>query len=171
MVSRSSSGDRGVPAERDQAADPDERAQCRPGRPERLPAQQGRSGSPRRGVGSRLDGVPALGDLGPEDKFLNLFAGIAKLLPVIYLAGAAARFQPVYVGDVADAIALALDDDSTIGQRYPLCGPQGIHAARAGRLCGRPRRVPAAHRRPAFQPGDRAGLGPRTSAGQGDDAG
>ena len=61
---------------------------------------------------------------GPEDKFLNLFAGIAKLMPVIYLAGATARFQPVYVGDVAAAIATALDANSTIGQRYPLCGPR-----------------------------------------------
>ena len=60
---------------------------------------------------------------GPEDKFLNLFACLAKFLPVIYLAGAKARFQPVHVGDVAAAMIAALDDDSTIGQRYPLCGP------------------------------------------------
>ena len=60
---------------------------------------------------------------GPDDKFLNLFAGMAKFLPVIYLAGAKARFQPVHVGDVAAAMIAALDEDSTIGQRYPLCGP------------------------------------------------
>ena len=61
---------------------------------------------------------------GPEDRFLNTFATIARLLPVIYLPGATARFQPVYVGDVATAMAAALDDTSTFGQRYPLCGPR-----------------------------------------------
>ena len=61
---------------------------------------------------------------GPEDRFLNMFATIARLLPVIYLPGATARFQPVYVGDVATAMAAALDDTSTFGQRYPLCGPR-----------------------------------------------
>jgi uncharacterized protein YbjT (DUF2867 family) len=60
---------------------------------------------------------------GLEDRFLNLFAGMAKFLPVILLAGAKARFQPVYVGDVAAAIVAALDDESTIGQRFTLCGP------------------------------------------------
>ena len=61
---------------------------------------------------------------GPEDRFLNLFAGLAKFMPVIYLAGADVRFQPVHVIDVAAAIVTALDDDSTIGQRYRLCGPR-----------------------------------------------
>jgi uncharacterized protein YbjT (DUF2867 family) len=61
---------------------------------------------------------------GPDDSFLNLFAGLAKFLPVIYLAGAKARFQPVHVGDVAAAMIAALDEESTIGQRYPLCGPK-----------------------------------------------
>ena len=60
---------------------------------------------------------------GPEDRFLNLFALVARLMPVVFLAGANARFQPVYVGDVVNAFAIALDDDRTIGQRYKLCGP------------------------------------------------
>jgi len=45
-------------------------------------------------------------------------------LPVIALAGAKARFQPVYVGDVAACMAAALCDDETAGQRYDLCGPR-----------------------------------------------
>jgi uncharacterized protein YbjT (DUF2867 family) len=61
---------------------------------------------------------------GPEDAFLNLFARLAKALPVIALAAPDARFQPVYVGDVAHCIARALDDDATIGQRYDLGGPK-----------------------------------------------
>jgi NADH dehydrogenase len=61
---------------------------------------------------------------GPEDAFLNLFARLAKALPVIALAAPDARFQPVYVGDVAHCIVRALDDDATIGQRYDLGGPR-----------------------------------------------
>ncbi|HSQ82247.1 MAG TPA: complex I NDUFA9 subunit family protein [Casimicrobiaceae bacterium] len=61
---------------------------------------------------------------GPEDTFLNLFAKLSRLLPVIALAGANARFQPVYVGDVTACMVAALDDDETAGQRYDLCGPR-----------------------------------------------
>ncbi len=61
---------------------------------------------------------------GPEDTFLNLFAKLARVLPVIALAGAHARFQPVYVGDVAACMDAALPDVETAGQRYELCGPQ-----------------------------------------------
>ena len=61
---------------------------------------------------------------GPEDRFLNTFALMARVLPVVFLAGAKARFQPVHVGDVVRAFAIALDDDATVGQRYPLCGPK-----------------------------------------------
>ena len=61
---------------------------------------------------------------GPEDRFLNLFAALTRILPVIYLAGAEAKFQPIHVSDVAAAMTTALDDPGTIGQRYRLCGPQ-----------------------------------------------
>jgi uncharacterized protein YbjT (DUF2867 family) len=60
---------------------------------------------------------------GPEDSFLNLFAGIARALPVIALAAPDARFAPVYVGDVAACMAKALSDDATLGESYDLCGP------------------------------------------------
>jgi NADH dehydrogenase len=61
---------------------------------------------------------------GREDSFLNLFARLERFLPVIALACSEARFQPVYVGDVADAFVRAVDDDRTHRMRYPLCGPK-----------------------------------------------
>ena len=57
---------------------------------------------------------------GREDSFLNLFARVERFLPVIALARSDARFQPVYVGDIAHAF----DDDRTHRRRYPLCGPK-----------------------------------------------
>jgi NADH dehydrogenase len=61
---------------------------------------------------------------GRGDGFLNLFAGLAKLLPVLPLGCAGARFQPIWVEDVARAVAHCLHDPATAGQRYDLCGPQ-----------------------------------------------
>ncbi len=61
---------------------------------------------------------------GPEDAFLNQFALLAKLLPVMALPCPKARFQPVYVGDVAQALIRALDDPETHGKAYELCGPR-----------------------------------------------
>ena len=60
---------------------------------------------------------------GREDAFLNVFAQLARWFPVIPLAGAHARFQPVWVGDVATCFVRALVDNETIGARYDLCGP------------------------------------------------
>ena len=61
---------------------------------------------------------------GREDSFLNLFARLERVLPVIALACAHARFQPVYVGDVAHGFMRALGDDRTHSERYALCGPE-----------------------------------------------
>ncbi len=61
---------------------------------------------------------------GPEDRFLNQFAAMARFLPVLAVPCPQARFQPVYVGDVARAMAVALEDTETFGQRYELAGPQ-----------------------------------------------
>lgn len=62
--------------------------------------------------------------VGREDSFLNLFAKLQRLLPIIALASAGARFQPVGVHDVATAYLRALGEDATHGRRYPLCGPK-----------------------------------------------
>ena len=61
---------------------------------------------------------------GRQDSFLNLFARLEGILPVMALACPQAQFQPVFVGDVAGAFARAVDDDRTHGQAYKLCGPK-----------------------------------------------
>jgi NADH dehydrogenase len=61
---------------------------------------------------------------GPEDNFFNQFAGLARTLPFLPLIGGGeTRFQPVYVGDVADAIMAALDGRAKPGAIYELGGP------------------------------------------------
>lgn len=61
---------------------------------------------------------------GRGDAFLNLFAGLLKVAPVVPLACPDARFQPVWAGDVADAMAAALTHPESCGQAYDLCGPR-----------------------------------------------
>ena len=61
---------------------------------------------------------------GPEDSFLNLFALLARYLPVLAVPCPQAQFQPVYVRDVAQAFAAALDAHDAVGKRYPLVGPR-----------------------------------------------
>jgi uncharacterized protein YbjT (DUF2867 family) len=82
---------------------------------------------------------------GPEDAFLNLFARLQRILPVMPLARADARLQPVYVGDVAQAIVQALDEPRTLARCYELTGPDvftlGQLARLAGELSGHPRPV------------------------------
>ena len=60
---------------------------------------------------------------GPGDSFLSLFARLAKIAPLFPLAGAAARFQPIWVEDVAAAVADSLEHAESIGAVYDLCGP------------------------------------------------
>jgi uncharacterized protein YbjT (DUF2867 family) len=62
---------------------------------------------------------------GPEDDFFNRFAALARLMPALPLiGGGATRFQPVYVGDVADAVVAALERPDAQGRTYELGGPQ-----------------------------------------------
>jgi NADH dehydrogenase len=60
---------------------------------------------------------------GREDRFLNLFAKLMRVLPVMALARADAKFQPLFAGDVAECVVRALSLPATIGRKYPLCGP------------------------------------------------
>ncbi|MDO8892390.1 MAG: complex I NDUFA9 subunit family protein [Sulfurimicrobium sp.] len=61
---------------------------------------------------------------GREDSFINMFAGLLKIAPVLPLAGPNAKFQPVFVEDVAQAFVASLNNQATFGQRYDLCGPK-----------------------------------------------
>ncbi len=61
---------------------------------------------------------------GPEDQFFNRFAGMASLLPFMPVVSGETRFQPVYVGDVADAVAAAIADPAARGRTYELGGPR-----------------------------------------------
>jgi NADH dehydrogenase len=60
---------------------------------------------------------------GPEDKFFNRFAQMAQLLPFLPVICGDTRFQPVYVGDVADAVHAALTGTAPGGTTYELGGP------------------------------------------------
>lgn len=62
---------------------------------------------------------------GAEDSFFNMFASMSVILPVLPLIGGGhTKFQPVYVGDVADAAIRCAGDDSTSGHTYELGGPE-----------------------------------------------
>jgi uncharacterized protein YbjT (DUF2867 family) len=61
---------------------------------------------------------------GREDQFINRFAGLIRMLPIVPIIGADTKFQPVFVGDVAKAVAAALADASLYGKTFELGGPQ-----------------------------------------------
>jgi NADH dehydrogenase len=61
---------------------------------------------------------------GRDDRFLNLFARVARLLPAIALASPSARFQPIFVEDVAHVLTGCLTDPHTFAHTYDLCGPR-----------------------------------------------
>lgn len=61
---------------------------------------------------------------GPEDDFFNRFASLALISPALPLiGGGATQFQPVFVGDLAQAVARMLADPASAGQTYELGGP------------------------------------------------
>ena len=77
---------------------------------------------------------------GREDHFVNTFAALQRWLPFMIVPGANALFQPVWVDDVAAALARCLDEPSTIGQTYELAGPEVLKLRQivqcAGRIAG-----------------------------------
>ena len=62
---------------------------------------------------------------GPDDNFFNKFAGLARLTPALPLIGGGSTiFQPIYVGDVAEAVSVCLGQSKTSGNLYELGGAQ-----------------------------------------------
>jgi NADH dehydrogenase len=61
---------------------------------------------------------------GRGDGFINLFASIVKLMPVILLAKPKAKFQPIFVEDVARVFVASLNNIETYGRNYELAGPK-----------------------------------------------
>ena len=83
---------------------------------------------------------------GAEDRFLNLFAGLQAVMPLMALPGAHVKFEPVWVRDVATVLLRCLADDATIGKTYELTGPQVFTLAELVRKAG----ARAGHARPVL---------------------
>lgn len=84
---------------------------------------------------------------GREDQFVNRFAGLIRMLPIVPVVAGQARFQPVYVGDVAAAATAALGDDGAAGRTFELGGPEILSMAALMQWI-----ATAIGRRPAFVP-------------------
>ncbi len=84
---------------------------------------------------------------GEGDRFLNLLASLARWFPVIPLAGANAKFKPIWVEDVAHAMVASLGDARALGSTYELCGPHAYTLEDLARFVaatvGHPRRIVA----------------------------
>lgn len=83
---------------------------------------------------------------GPHDDFVNRFAALIRVAPGVFpLASPDTRFQPVYVGDLAEAIVRVIGDRSAAGQRYDIGGPEVMSLAEIvayiARLLGRPLKI------------------------------
>jgi NADH dehydrogenase len=84
---------------------------------------------------------------GAHDRFLNLFAQLQALAPVVPLAAGHVHFQPVWVEDVAEAVAVTLADDQWVGRTIECAGPQVMSLSEIVRLAGRL----AGHERPQIK--------------------
>ena len=74
---------------------------------------------------------------GAHDRFLNLFAQLQSVAPLMPLAGSQAQLQPVWVEDVAQAIVQCLDTPSSVGQTCECAGPQVYSLSELVHLAGR----------------------------------
>lgn len=86
---------------------------------------------------------------GEGDSATNLFAALSGILPVLALPRASARFQPLWVGDLVQAMAACLVDPrgrQTVRRAYEVAGPAVMTLGEMARLCG----LAAGHRRPVI---------------------
>lgn len=108
------------------------------------------TGAPSRYLRSKAAGEAALREAAPQaavvrpsvmfgagDRFMNLFAWLQAASPIMPLACADARFQPVWVNDVAAAIVRLLADPATAGQTFEFAGPRVFTLAELVRMAGR----------------------------------
>ena len=90
--------------------------------------------------GLELRIVRASVSFGAGDRFLNVFAQLQAVFPVVPLAGSTARFQPVWVEDVASAVIACLRDSglpmSSVGQTFDCAGPEVLPLAELVRIAG-----------------------------------
>ncbi len=74
---------------------------------------------------------------GAQDRFLNVFGQLQQLAPIMPLAFGSARFQPVWVQDVAAALVASLDDPATAARTFECAGPRETTLSELVRLAGR----------------------------------
>jgi uncharacterized protein YbjT (DUF2867 family) len=109
--------------------------------PSRYQRSKARGEEVLRGAGLDLTILRPSVVFGAGDRFLNLFAQMQAVLPLVPLAGAQARFQPVWVEDVAQAVVACLRDSdlpmSSVGQTFECAGPDVLTLADLVRIAGR----------------------------------
>lgn len=109
--------------------------------PSRYQRSKARGEEVLRGAGLDLTILRPSVVFGEGDRFLNLFAKLQSSLPVVPLAHAQAKFQPVWVSDVADAVVACLRDSnlpmSSVGQTFECAGPDVLTLADLVRIAGR----------------------------------
>lgn len=118
--------------------------------PSRYQRSKGRGEAVLQAAGLRLTVLRPSVIFGDGDRFLHLFARLQAVLPVLPLAGAGARFQPVWVEDVAEAIVRCLPPHARArasqGQILECAGPEVLTLADLVRLAGRH----GSHQRPVW---------------------
>lgn len=106
--------------------------------PSRYQRSKARGEEVLRGAGLDLTVLRPSVVFGDGDRFLNLFARLQAALPLLPLAGAQARFQPVWVEDVASAVVACLrDHGSPVGQTFECVGPDVLTLAELAQIAGR----------------------------------
>jgi NADH dehydrogenase len=105
--------------------------------PSRYLRSKGRGEAALRAAGLDLTLLRPSVIFGERDRFMNLFATLQSVFPVLPLASAAARFQPVWVDDVGCAVVRSLDNPATVGLTIECVGPRVYTLRELVALAGR----------------------------------